>query len=166
MSYPGHAANNPHAAVPWSSISLNQDMFLESRYLPVGVKLIEISKMKTQELHACVRHWSERTDNGEVAFRFKTVKDSDLRGSPSKKRKPPSSSDSEHGDDDEHHRKAIDSQASPSKQKQPSPPITEHGDDDDDDEREATPMGSDHADVDPGKGKIKASPVLWYGCLL
>ena len=75
------------------------------------------------------------------------------------------SSDDEHGDDDEPHHDVSDLEASPSKQKQPSPPVTDHGDDEDSAERETTPMGPEDADVDPGKGKIKASPVLWYDCL-
>jgi len=159
--------------VPWSSISLNQDLFLEHRFLPSSVKLIEISKMKTEELHACVRHWYDRTANGKVAFRFKTVRDADLRVSSSKKRRPAPPSDDEHGDEDE-----------PGDEDERGDE-DEHGNEDELDEddpvgpgarslspqddkcnEEVTLMASKFAEVNPGKGKSKAIPVLWYACLM
>lgn len=137
---------------------MNQDMFLEPQYLPSSLKLLEISKMKTEELHACLRHWSERTENGKVAFRFKTVKEGDLRGSSSKKRRPAPPSDEEDGDQD----KDADLQGSPLKKKRPaSRSDVEHGEDqlDQDDASEA-------AEVTTGKGKAKAMLVMWYDCMM
>jgi hypothetical protein len=74
--------------VPWTALFQTPDKFLESCYLPAGVQLTEISKMKAQTLNACLLHWSERVENGEIAFRFKAVEDSHLRVPKSKKKRP------------------------------------------------------------------------------
>jgi len=111
--------------------------------------------MKTEELHACVRHWYDRTANGKVAFRFKTVRDADLRVSSSKKRRPAPPSDDEHGDEDE------------LPQDDPMQPGARSlSPQDDKCNEEVTLMASKFAEVNPGKGKSKAIPVLWYACLM
>jgi hypothetical protein len=44
--------------------------------------------MKAQTLNACLLHWLERVENGEIAFRFKAVEDSHRRVPKSKKKRP------------------------------------------------------------------------------
>ena len=92
--------------------------------------------MKMDALHACLRHWSDRSNNGKVAFRFKTVKDADFRGSPSTKKRHAPPSDDEQEDEEEISREKSD--------------------------QESMQITSEPAEVNPGKGKRKAKPVLWY----
>jgi hypothetical protein len=42
-------------------------------YLPAGVELKEISKMKSDALQSCYAHWYTRQENGERAFLFTSV---------------------------------------------------------------------------------------------
>jgi hypothetical protein len=81
--------------VPWTALFQTPDKFLDAHYLPAGVQLTEISKMKAKTLNACLLHWSERVQNGEIAFRFKAVEDSHLRVPTSKKKCPAPASEDE-----------------------------------------------------------------------
>jgi hypothetical protein len=84
--YTGHASNNNKASVPWNLIANDPDKFIDPVYLPIGVRLLEISKMKSEALHSCYSYWYKRQDRGEQAFLFKHVHFSDLR-TPRNKRK-------------------------------------------------------------------------------
>lgn len=119
--------------------------------------------MKTEALHACIQHWSERTENGNVAFRFKTVRDADLRASSSKKRQPAPPSDEEPGDEDNDD---TDLQGSRLKMKRPLPPSNDEHVDKDELDEEAAPKTSKSVEVNAGKGKAKALPVVWYDGLM
>jgi hypothetical protein len=82
----GKAANNPKASVPWKLIAEDPDKFFDNEYLPDGVQLIEISKMKADTLQACYRHWCKSQDIGEDAFVFKHVHEPDVRADVGKKK--------------------------------------------------------------------------------
>jgi hypothetical protein len=43
------------------------------------VKLVEISKMKSDDLHACLRMWIQNQDDGKPGFRFCSVVSGDRR---------------------------------------------------------------------------------------
>jgi hypothetical protein len=64
----------------------NPDKFFDDDYLPLGVNLVEISKMKSEALQSCYSFWHARQKAGDDAFMFKHVDPSDFR-IPSKKRK-------------------------------------------------------------------------------
>jgi hypothetical protein len=117
--------------------------FLEPGYLPDGVLLTEISKMKAGSLNACVLHWATRVEEGQIAFRFKAVEDCHMRGVAAKKKRAPSS-------DDEHDKRSH---------RESHGTHSEDGHDSDE--------GSRHSVVHPvkdatGKGKAKAAGQLWY----
>lgn len=86
MVYSGHAADNNKVSVPWTVVCNDADKFFDVMYLPAGVELKEISKMKSDALQACYAHWYTRQGNGERAFVFKSVDPGDIRV-PRKKRK-------------------------------------------------------------------------------
>jgi hypothetical protein len=117
--------------------------FLEPCYLPEGVLLTEISKMKGGPLNACIRHWSGRVHKGEIAFRFKAVEDSHLREvNATKKRHAPHDKAKAKSS---HREKLADSQ--------------------DGDQMSADESDQESADENEvtGKGKAKAVVELWYG---
>jgi hypothetical protein len=76
---PGYAAHNKKAAVPWTLLHDDPDKFFEPECLPAGVKLVEISKMKSESLQSCIQHWYKRQDAGENPFHFKHVNPADFR---------------------------------------------------------------------------------------
>jgi hypothetical protein len=78
LQYTGHASNNNKAAVPWTLIVNDPDRFFDALYLPSGVNLVEISKMKSDALQACHSHWYKRQQKGYQAFIFKHLHPSDL----------------------------------------------------------------------------------------
>jgi hypothetical protein len=84
--YSGHAADNNKVSVPWTVVCNEADKFFDAIYLPAGVELKEISKMKSDTLQACYAHWYMRQENGERAFLFKYVDPADIQV-PRKKRK-------------------------------------------------------------------------------
>jgi hypothetical protein len=136
--------------VPWSALLEAPDKFLEPCYLPAGVRLTEISKMKSETLNACLRHWLERVENGDTAFHFKAVEDVHLRAGKSLKKRPAPTSDDESSKAD-HSASHLGSHTSG----------VDGGDDDDDDE------DSPKSVVNPvqegtGKGKNKALLPSWY----
>jgi hypothetical protein len=140
----GHAAHNPKAIVPWTALLETPEKFLEPCYLPAGVKLTEISKMKAKTLQACLNHWLECVENGDIAFRFRAVDESHQRAAKSTKKRPAPATDDE-----------------PNRTTKGGPSRAEHGsqmsvdghDSDDDQDHH-------HVDVTPleeqGKGKTKA----------
>lgn len=141
---PGHAANNSKAAVPWSALLKSPNKFLDNCYLPEGVFLTEISKMKGGALNACIRHWSGRIGKGEIAFRFKAVEDSHQRETNvKKKRRAPRDEESAENSD---HKRVADSQ--------------------DGDQASANGHDSDQesADADQvtGKGNARVATELWW----
>ena len=75
----GHTCNNKRSSVPWTHIRNEPEKFFDAKYLPAGVILVEISKMKSEALQACIRHWYKRQEAGEHAFEFKFVLPSDSR---------------------------------------------------------------------------------------
>ena len=75
----GHASNNKRSSVPWTHIRDDPDKFFDAKYLPDGVILVEISKMKSEALQSCIRHWYKRQEAGECPFEFKFVLPSDSR---------------------------------------------------------------------------------------
>ena len=85
-AYSGHAARNNKVSVPWTVVCNAPDKFLDQIYLPAGVELKEISKMKSEALQACYAHWYTRQENGERAFLFKSVDPADLRVSGRKRK--------------------------------------------------------------------------------
>jgi hypothetical protein len=116
--------------------------FLEACYLPDGVVLREISKMKGGSLNACVLHWATWVEKGQIAFRFKAVEDCHMREVTAKKKRAPSHDEEpDKSNDGEAHRTG-----------------SEDGHDSDED--------STHSVVHPvkevtGKGKAKAAGQLW-----
>ena len=162
---PGHAANNPKAVVPWSALQQDPEKFLEPRYLPDGVQLQEVSKMKAASLNACVSHWLERVESGQRAFRFKAVDDAHRRdGKAKKKRRNPSS-------DDENEAGGSRRQGQTAKRKRQEPPSEDEGEDDAKSRKRTDGSESDQdssADVGKavpkvtGKGKDKAAIQIWY----
>jgi hypothetical protein len=78
-SWLGHEANNNKASIPWSLLQEDPDKFFDAKYLPAGVLLGEISKMKSGALQSCLKHWHRRQENGDCPFRFKYVHDTDYR---------------------------------------------------------------------------------------
>lgn len=104
MRISGHTANNPHAVVPWAALSKSPDSFIEPKYLPDGVELQEISKMKGGPLNRCIQHWLERAETGDIPLRFKAVHDSHRRdGKGKKKRKQPARDDGDEDDSNDSH---------------------------------------------------------------
>jgi len=75
----GHASNNKRSSVPWTHIRDDPDKFFDAKYLPDGMVLGEISKMKSEALQSCIRHWYKRQEAGECPFEFKYVLPSDDR---------------------------------------------------------------------------------------
>lgn len=126
--------------MPWKALVETPDKFLELCYLPAGVQLTDISKMKAKTLNACLLHWSDRVQNGDIAFRFKAVEESHLRVPKSKRKRPaPASEDeAEHGNLGDH----------PSTKSGPTESVDASGSHDDDEET--------------GKGKEKQVPPSWY----
>jgi hypothetical protein len=97
----GKAANNTTASVPWTLIAAHPDKFFEPKYLPNGVKLVEISKMKSDALQSCYSHWYQRQQRGVEAFLFKHVQDSDVRIPASKRKRGPAAAADDDDDDDD-----------------------------------------------------------------
>lgn len=126
--------------MPWKSLVETPDKFLELCYLPAGVQLTDISKMKAKSLNACLLHWSERVQNGDIAFRFKAVEESHLRVPKSKKKRPSPASEEE----------AEQS----SKGDHPSTQLGST--------RSVDGGKSDDNEQDTGKGKGKHIPPSWY----
>ena len=75
----GHASNNKRLSVPWTHIRDDPEKFFDSKYLPDGVILVEVSKMKSEALQSCIWHWYKRQEAGECPFEFKFVLPSDSR---------------------------------------------------------------------------------------
>jgi hypothetical protein len=100
MVYPGHAAGNNKVSVPWTVVCNEADKFFDVMYLPAGVELKEISKMKSDALQACYAHWFTRQENGERAFLFKSVDPGDIRV-PQRKRKQKAAKGSDSDDEEE-----------------------------------------------------------------
>jgi hypothetical protein len=75
----GHASNNKRSSVPWTHIRDDPDKFFDAKYLPDGMVLVEISKMKSEALQSCIRHWYKRQEAGQRPFEFKYVLASDDR---------------------------------------------------------------------------------------
>ena len=98
--YSGHAAKNNKVSVPWTIVCNDPDKFFDDIYLPAGVELKEISKMKSEALQACYAHWYTRQENGECAFLFKSVDPADIRV-PRRKRKQKGAKGSDSDDEDE-----------------------------------------------------------------
>lgn len=73
--------------MPWSALVKSPNKFLDKCYLPDGVFLTEISKMRGGALTACIHHWSGRISKGDIAFRFKAVDDAHQREVDVKKKK-------------------------------------------------------------------------------
>jgi hypothetical protein len=67
-------------------IANDPEKFFDAVYLPSGVRLVEISKMKSDALQACYSHWYKSQEQGDEVFAFKHIDPSDLRTS-GKKRK-------------------------------------------------------------------------------
>lgn len=65
--------------MPWTLISNTPDKFFDPDYLPSGVQLVEISKMKSEALQSCYSFWHARQKAGDDAFLFKHVHSSDFR---------------------------------------------------------------------------------------
>jgi hypothetical protein len=97
--YSGHAADNNKVSVPWNVVCNKAEKFFDVIYLPAGVELKEISKMKSDTLQACYAHWYTRQENGQRAFLFKSVDPGDIR-SPQKKRKQKAAKYSDFDDDE------------------------------------------------------------------
>jgi hypothetical protein len=87
MVHSGHTAGNDKVSVPWTVICNDPDKFFDKKYLPAGVALKEISKMKADALQSCYGHWYTRQERGACAFRFKRVDPGDIRVK-DRKRKP------------------------------------------------------------------------------
>ena len=126
--------------MPWLALLRNPDKFLEPRYLPHGVQLTEISKMKAASLQACLRHWSKRVENGHIAFRFKAVEDSHKRDAKTKKKRPEPPTDDEDDNDTK----------------------SGGGTDAVDGDPESSTDAVNAAQEVTGAGKTKAVPRLWY----
>lgn len=142
---PGHAANNPHAVVPWSALEESPDRFLEPGCIPADIQLKEISKMKAATLNACISHWMTRVEKGKIAFRFKAVEDAHRREQkPRKKRRQPLS-------DDEEEDEVMSMMG---KSHQDSAEDKNNGEEDDRVMEEA------------GKGKARAIPIMWYDYII
>jgi hypothetical protein len=103
--------------------------------------------MKSEPINACIRHWLDRVELGDIAFRFKSVQESDLRASQSKKKRPAPPSDDE---SEEHSQRNRHSLASGSRR-----PVDGH----DSDEEEPLFVKSDEKNT--RSGKLKALPLLW-----
>jgi hypothetical protein len=73
MWHAGKRANNPKAVIPWASITKDPDYFFDSQYLPDGLKISEISKMRGEHLHSCLQQWRKGQEKGEQAFCFEKV---------------------------------------------------------------------------------------------
>jgi hypothetical protein len=73
MWHAGKKAKNPKAVIPWASITKDPNYFFDSQYLPDGLKLVEISKMRGEHLHSCLQRWRKIQEKGEQAFCFKQV---------------------------------------------------------------------------------------------
>jgi hypothetical protein len=83
----GHAAHNKHVAVPWTKVCKDADKFFDKEYLPAGVELQEISKMRGETLQSCYAHWYKRQEQGERAFIFRSVHAGDKRVPQDKKKR-------------------------------------------------------------------------------
>jgi hypothetical protein len=114
MVYSGHAADNDRVSVPWTVVCNEADKFFDAIYLPAGVELKEISKMKSDTLQACYAHWYTRQENGERAFLFKYVEPGAIRV-PRRKRKQKVARRSDSDDEEEV------SQTEPSTDPEPKP---------------------------------------------
>ena len=144
---PGHAANTPHAVVPWSALYESPDKFLEPGCLPLDIQLKEISKMKAATLNACISHWLRRVEKGKIAFRFKAVEESHRRQeNPRKKRRQPLSDDEE--EDEAMSMKGKNHEYSA------------------EDKNQTDGKGDDLVEEKAGKGKAKAPPRLWYDYII
>jgi hypothetical protein len=139
--------------VPWTALAQNPAKFLDPCHLPDGVQLNEISKMKADTLMACVSHWSERVEDGDIAFRFKAVEPSHLKPGKSKKKcsTPP------HDDEGQKSSKGYSSGSPP-----PSQVSLKAGDDD----KEGSESDGETVPKKSGKGKTKELPLLWYDCFI
>jgi hypothetical protein len=144
MMISGHTANNPNAAVPWAALSKSPDDFFEPMYLPEGVELEEVSKMKAGALNGCVRHWLKRAKQGDIAFQFKAVQDSHRRegkrkGKGKGKAKKSAGSDEDEEEDDGKHSHRQD----PKGKRKRSETLTDDEDEDDQDDQEEEESGDE-----------------------
>jgi len=157
--------------VPWKALAETPDKFLELCYLPVGVHLTDISKMKAQTLTSCLLHWSDRVQNGDIAFRFKAVEESHLRVPKSKKKRSAPASE------DEADQSSKGDHPSTSTQQKTHPHLAseEEGEESSGGDHPSTQVGasrsvdgddSDDADEDTGKGKGKHVPLSWYDYII
>ena len=96
--------------------------------------------MKAASLHACLRHWSKRVENGHIAFRFKAVEDSHKKDAKTKKTRPEPPTDDEDDNDTKSRAGTDPVDGDPESSKDAVNPV-----------QEAT-----------GAGKAKAVPRLWY----
>jgi hypothetical protein len=146
---------------------------LESCYLPSGVQLTDISKMRGKDINECLSHWSERVEKGEIAFRFKAVEESHLRVQKSKKKR--SAPDSE--DEREHSSKPNDTSSSAQLKSQRTHSLPKSEDEVELSTNGDTPSAqvaprsvdggdsndcADEEDTGKGKGKEKDTPPSWY----
>jgi hypothetical protein len=93
--------------------------------------------MKAKTLNACLLHWSNRVQNGDIAFRFKAVEESHVRVPKSKKKRPaPDSEDEGEQGNLGDLTGSVDGS---------------HSHDDDE---------------ETGKGKEKHVPPSWYACII
>jgi hypothetical protein len=65
MWHAGKKETNPKAVIPWASITKDPNYFFDSQYLPDGLKLVEISKMRGEHLHSCLQQWHKIQEKGE-----------------------------------------------------------------------------------------------------
>jgi hypothetical protein len=96
------AANNSKASVPWKLLAEDPDKFFDKHYLPDGVQLMDISKMKADALQSCYRKWLQCQENGDDAFVFKHVHEAALRSDGGRKKRKATNHDEEGEDDDDH----------------------------------------------------------------
>jgi hypothetical protein len=99
----GHAANNPKASVPWKLIAEDPDKFFDPKYLPGGVVLLEISKMKSEALQSCYTFWYECQERGQEVFVFKHVHSADFRDPAQKRKRGAAANDDDDEDHDDDH---------------------------------------------------------------
>lgn len=50
-----------------------QDSFIDPKYLPKNLVLVQYHHMRVEDVDAALQHWKAREASGEVPFRFKKV---------------------------------------------------------------------------------------------
>lgn len=71
--FQGHQANKHHVAVPWGAIAHDPEFFINSDDLPENVKIVELSKMRSEHLLSCYHKWLKLQNSNQHSFRFKAV---------------------------------------------------------------------------------------------